>query len=132
MTKKRICACIAIAVIIGGVGILHLVNPVEHTIIPCLFYELTGIPCFSCGTTRCLYYLSRFDFGNAFRYHAYWVILSPLLLYWSGAEILNALTGRRLLPVFRRKWTVIFVLLAGLILYGILRWLFPVLRFGVL
>lgn len=89
--KRRIYACIAIAVILLGVGVLHLINPVEHTIIPCLFYELTGIPCFGCGTTRCLYFLSRFDFASAFRYNAYLTALSPLLLYWSGAELLNAL-----------------------------------------
>ncbi len=130
--KRRIYACIAIAVILLGVGVLHLINPVEHTIIPCLFYELTGIPCFGCGTTRCLYFLSRFDFANAFRYNAYLTVLSPLLLYWSGAELLNALAGRTLLPVFRRKWSSVIVLLIGLILFGILRWIFPALRFGVL
>lgn len=126
--KRRIYACIAIAVILLVTGVLHP----EHTIIPCLFYELTGIPCFGYGTTRCLYFLSRFDFASAFRYNAYLTILSPQLLYRSGAELLNALAGRTRLPVFRRKRSTVIVLLIGLILFGILRRIFPTLRFGVL
>lgn len=130
--KERTFACIAIAVILLGVGILHLVDPTKHTIIPCLFYELTDIPCFGCGTTRCLYCLSRFDFANAFRYNAYLTVISPLLLYWSGAELLNALLGRKLLPIFRKKRSIIAALTVGMLLFGIFRWIFPVLHFGAL
>lgn len=52
----------------------------------CTFRALTGLPCLSCGTTRCLTALSHFDLMLAFHFNplatslAMMLLASPLIL----------------------------------------------------
>ena len=46
---------------------------------PCLFREITGIPCIGCGLSRAWLAALRLDFASAFRYHPmFWSI--PVLM----------------------------------------------------
>ena len=46
----------------------------------CLFYNLTGIPCPSCGMTRAYLQLSQGNYAEAFRYHPLFLLV-PVLFY---------------------------------------------------
>ncbi len=48
--------------------------------IPCLIYRYTGRPCASCGLTRALASVLRFDFRAAFSNHLLW----PIYVLWGG------------------------------------------------
>ncbi len=68
------CMCLAWAV-----GTLHLQPP------RCQFKALFGIPCATCGGTRCVLALTGGHLGEAFHWHpvlALLGILSPLALLW--------------------------------------------------
>ncbi|MBI4911738.1 MAG: DUF2752 domain-containing protein [Acidobacteria bacterium] len=60
----------------------------------CAFHRWTGLPCLSCGLTRCLQALARGDLGGAFHWHpvgAALVLLSPVAAIW---DLWRAIRGR--------------------------------------
>lgn len=60
---------------------------------PCPLKETLGIPCATCGGTRCALALARGHLGEAFHWHpvlAFLALLSPLVLLWD----LRPLSGR--------------------------------------
>jgi uncharacterized protein DUF2752 len=61
---------------------------------PCLFHALVGIPCLTCGGTRALLGLSRFDVGGAFSWNPL-AAAAGLLFVLGGLVALGAaLVGR--------------------------------------
>jgi hypothetical protein len=53
--------------VLGAIGIAGLAAFLLRVPTPgCLFHDLTGLPCVTCGGTRCLHSLIAGDFGNAF------------------------------------------------------------------
>lgn len=66
-----------------GVGLLLCVSAILMMLLPinlipqCGFASRTGLPCLSCGTTRCLDYLARGDLANAF-------MMQPLFFVFAG------------------------------------------------
>ena len=72
-------AALGCALLAWAVGRLHIQPP------PCRFRELFGIPCLTCGGTRCALALAAGRLGEAFRWHALLALLatlSPLALLW--------------------------------------------------
>lgn len=53
-----------------------------HVSVPCIFHEVTGLLCPSCGVTRMILALFRLDFKSAYNYNQVLFIFSPLLLYF--------------------------------------------------
>ncbi len=66
--------------------------------LPCHFKEFTGHPCPTCGTTRLVLALYRFDLKSAFFYNPFVFVSGVIFGLW-------ALTG--FFPVFFRKKLVI-------------------------
>ena len=57
----------------------------------CVFHECTGVPCLTCGATRCFLFLARGQFGAAFRMNplAFCALLaSGLFAVYAAATLL--------------------------------------------
>lgn len=52
--------------------------------IPCLFHEITGLPCLTCGLTRSFSLVTRGDLPGAFAMH----LLGPPLFFFTSAFVL--------------------------------------------
>lgn len=82
---------------------------------PCLFKAVTGLPCLTCGLTRCSLALLEGRPAEAFHWHpvaTLLVLASPLLMAW---DVRRALRGRPYppLPEQRAPRLAVAVLLAG-------------------
>ena len=92
--------------------------------IPCLFHLITGLYCPGCGVTRMIYALASFDFYQAFRYNMLLFILFPFFIFF----VLNYFyaTYKNKEPLFKKVPQFIwYILIVILILWGILRNIFP-------
>ena len=119
---KKIVKCFIILILI----VLYLVlGHTYHAYIPCPIHYLTGYYCPGCGITRMLISTLKSNFYQAFRYNP----LLFILLFPSIILFLNYLYS-----VYKNKralYTKIpsmiwYILIIILVLYGILRNIFPV------
>ena len=81
----------------------------------CLFRQLTGLPCLSCGSTRSLTAWSQLDLPAAFRFNPLFFLLCAGLLTWLALWITERLTRRPLLaPAWARfrRWPLWRILIA--------------------
>ena len=79
--KKLIGWSIAIAAILLLVGIYLLFDPTHSRWAPkCLFRLATGFDCPACGIQRSLHAALQGEFGIAFHYNPYAIIILPYLL----------------------------------------------------
>src|SRR5690348_8436678 len=80
---------LGIFVLVAGRIVLWLKPPIPK----CMFKEITGYPCMTCGATRCIEEFSQFHFWNAF-------LMNPLIflmgagfglffLYSAGVYLFN-------------------------------------------
>ena len=98
---------------LGMVGAFELLKPalqVDFTL--CMFRNLTGVPCPTCGTTRMVLALGRGQFADAVLFNPFMFALAMLGAAWL---ILRLGFGRRLSMDFgrvarRRAWIVVTVL----------------------
>lgn len=85
---------------------------------PCHFKALTGIPCVTCGATRCVASLGHGDVAAAIRYNPAVFLASAVAgVYWLYATAVSAfkLPRLRVSPASRRLSTFVrFSLLASL------------------
>ncbi|MEO8501667.1 MAG: DUF2752 domain-containing protein [Vicinamibacteria bacterium] len=63
----------------------------------CYFKTLTGYACFTCGTTRALGHLARFDLPSAFAIQPLVTVGTLGLLAWGAVDALLLMTARRTL-----------------------------------
>jgi hypothetical protein len=87
---------IALAALASALGIrlLGLLAPLLPPLPACPLKALTGIPCATCGLTRCVLALGQGRWGEAFHWHPAAVAglaLLPLLAVW---DLARALRGR--------------------------------------
>ena len=61
----------------------------------CYFKALTGYACFTCGTTRALGHLARFDLAAAFAVQPLVTMGTLVLLLWGVIDAALVLTGKR-------------------------------------
>ena len=111
--------------IILGVGVAYLIFFLCVGFgIPCVFREITGLKCPGCGISKMFVSLARFDFAAAFRHNPLIFTTSPLLLaYLATSEIKYIRYGNRDMG----KWEpFMWVELALLLVYGVLRNIFPI------
>ena len=81
--------------LVGVVFIMYYILVAHfHVSVPCMFHEVTGLLCPSCGVTRMILALSRLDFKSAYRYNQVLFIFSPLLLYFIVKTYIYWVTGR--------------------------------------
>ncbi|MCS7253307.1 MAG: DUF2752 domain-containing protein [Armatimonadota bacterium] len=87
---------------------------------PCMFYQLTGLPCSSCGMTRALFAAANGRFKEAFAWHPFGLILFAAAFGAAVLFALEAAIGRRLLKLSRRAMRAILI---TLILCFLLCWI---------
>ena len=78
--KKRVLKLSSILFLIGVVTIIYSVLFKFGIVIPCVFYELTGLYCPGCGVTRMIFSLLKLDFYQAFRYNILVFLFIPFIL----------------------------------------------------
>jgi hypothetical protein len=100
---------------------LFLFDPATHGFYPvCLLHATTGLLCPGCGTQRALHQLIHGNFLAAWRLNSFAVALLPVGLWLGTRELIWLTTGKRLPGIVTRPifgWA----LLAGLIVFGIMR-----------
>lgn len=106
------CAVAALLLLMMGIGMagLHCFPPEKYDFWPkCLFHEATGLLCPGCGATRALFEFTHGHFLRALRCN----LLLPALLALGVGWLLKWkwLNGRK----------CIFIMLAGVLAYAILR-----------
>jgi len=86
--KHRGFPWLASGVVIAGILMVSLgkVLNANHLLLPpCIFRSLTGLPCATCGLTRCGLALAQGDWRMAFHWHPLAVLLilcTPILTAW--------------------------------------------------
>ena len=78
---------VALVSVLAGFGawVAAFLQPVPVLLPGCAFKRLTGFACATCGMTRCLMALGRWDWWEAFHWHpalAVVVALLPALVLW--------------------------------------------------
>ena len=114
-------AIAALAVAAGVLVTLFLFDPASHGFYPiCPLHQTTGLLCPGCGTLRAMHQLTHGNFVAAWRLNSFVVTLLPVGFWLAARELIWLTTGRRLPGIVTRPifgW----VLVAGLIIFGILR-----------
>lgn len=98
--------------------------------LPCLFHEMTGLPCPGCGMTRAIVALLHGDLAQAFTHHPLGVPVAAIWLLLAVAGLLP--TARRLrladaLAVWDRRLALSTLLLAAFLIHGLARLAFAAL-----
>lgn len=111
------------ALLASAVALLSLLPPDGLPLPSCLFHELTGHSCFTCGLTRSLMAAARGNLSASLEYH----LMGPVLLLGLLAAVVfltaEALTGKQWPAASSGKPLRAAVLLLAIvwILYGGLR-----------
>ncbi len=70
----------------------------------CLFHAATGVACPTCGGTRALLALARFDVAGAFAFNPLAALAAVVFLFGGLAALALALSGRGVPDVPPRPW----------------------------
>ena len=90
--------CLALSLLLGGVALLQVVVPARWAF-RCQLHSWTGLPCPSCGTTRCLQLALRGDITGAWEMQPLAFCLASILGIWVVYSILATLF----------KWPVLYI-----------------------
>jgi len=88
----------------------------------CYFKALTGRACFTCGTTRALGHLSRFDLPSAFAIQPLVTAGALGVLLWGAIDAGLLLTSRRTLV--RVEGRAFRVVVAAFVVLAVLNWIY--------
>jgi hypothetical protein len=105
----------------AGVYVLSTVPPTQQSYYPkCQFYQLTGLHCPGCGTTRALSSLVNGRPGEAIGFNILAVLVAPYLAYSIGRSLWHWLWGT---PLRTRAWPpkLIWSFVALVILFWVVR-----------
>jgi hypothetical protein len=114
-------AIAGLAMAAGALVVLFLFDPATHGFYPvCALHQTTGLLCPGCGTLRALHQLTHGNFAAAWRLNSFVVALLPVGFWLATRELIWLATGRRLPGIVTRPifgWALV----AGLVIFGILR-----------
>ena len=120
--KKRVYKLISIIIsIIILISIYYLYLSKKGIVIPCLFYEVTGLYCPGCGLTRMLFSIIRLDFYQAFRYNPLIFIAMPFIILYLIDFIFKWIIGKEnywYKKINNKTWTILLIIT---LLFGLLR-----------
>jgi hypothetical protein len=85
---------------------------------PCVFYQVTGLPCPFCGGTRATHALLRGDFPLALYYNAVAFPVAAVAALALGAWLFEAATGTAVYGRLARfpHWRAVLAMVAGLLI----------------
>ena len=105
----------------AGGGLLFVVDPAQHALYPaCWFYATTGLRCPGCGGLRATHQLLHGHLAAAWALNPLAVLLTPLYA-WLGLHLGLRLVRGRGLPGATVRPAVIWLVLAGLLAFTVLR-----------
>ncbi len=75
---------VSLGVLLAGFGAwaAALLAPAANLLPGCIFKRLTGFACASCGMTRCVLALGRWEWREAFHWHPALALLAALAPAW--------------------------------------------------
>ena len=122
MSARRILILFGIPlIVIGGGAALFFLNPNENSFFPkCSLYVATGYTCPGCGSTRALYHLSHGNVLEAFRLNPGLITLLLLSVTDYTRYAIAVKRAKRFQTLFFNT-KLIFTLLGGMLIYGIVR-----------
>jgi len=88
----------------------------------CYFKALTGYACFTCGATRALGHLSRFDLPSAFAIQPLITVGALGILLWGAIDAALLLASRR--TVVQLEGRAFRVMIVTLVALAILNWIY--------
>ncbi len=93
------------AVVLGavllGARLVNASRPLPFEV--CAFKHLTGRPCLGCGMTRALCHALHGDWAQSVSYHPAGPLLAATLLAWTAWSAAEAISGRPIQEVLRRR-----------------------------
>ncbi len=93
------------AVVLGavllGARLVNASRPLPFEV--CAFKHLTGRPCLGCGMTRALCHALHGDWAQSVSYHPAGPLLAAALLAWTAWSAAEAISGRPIQEVLRRR-----------------------------
>jgi len=81
------------AIAIAAAVLTHLATPLAPLLPGCLFRELTGLPCPTCGTTHAVLALARLDFPHAIVFNPLATLGALVFLVGGVAAAVASLAG---------------------------------------
>jgi len=111
----------ALTVASAALVVLYFYDPATSGFYPvCLLHQTTGLLCPGCGTLRALHQLTHGNFAEAWGLNPFVMTLLPVGLWLALRELIRLSTGRKLPGIVTRPFFG-WVLLAGLVVFGIFR-----------
>ena len=127
MDSKLICRITAIMGILGYVYLIYaLMCGIDKTL-PCMFYELTGYPCPSCGLTRAMGYFFYGNIADGLRLNPLSIIVAIYLLLLPVLGLIDLSFGKNYFRQFSGSLFRVLNTPAGavtLLLIILLNWLY--------
>jgi hypothetical protein len=84
------------ALALAAAVLAHLATPLAPLLPGCLFRELTGLPCPTCGTAHAVVALARMDLPHAIAFNPLVTLGALVFLLGGAAAALASLAGRPL------------------------------------
>ena len=125
MMRKYVVIVVLALVIMSGIGVYLVFDPLESSLFPkCPFLLVTGYKCPGCGSQRVLHSLLQGDLIAAFKYNALMVLFLPVMAIYGYAEIVRTKKPRlyRCLCSSRVIWSIFVVVIAWWVLRNMFGW----------
>lgn len=98
-----------------------LANPLQNDVFGIFVHDASIFHCPSCGATRAVYCFFRLDFKQAFYYHAYFTVISPVIAYIILCVTVNGFFNKKIIPYPKHYAACLYVLFALWMAFSVAR-----------
>lgn len=103
--------------------VYYFVLKYTHFSFKCYIHEIFGVQCSTCGMTRMMQSAVKLDFKRAFEYNRFLFITFPYIVY---EVIYFFYLNESKKKINKTNEIILFIYLGLLVIYGILRNIFPI------